>query len=189
VSEVAEPKQDIRRAKALLAEAGYPNGLKVVVSGWAGTEKVLQIVQSQAKKAGIEMTIVIRDYAAQQLTHKDPIRMSGGSTGSDPDLSYYGYYHTPPPDQLHLGGRTQPCYTNPSVDRLLEDARKVQDFQQRRRMYKELIEILQEDVADLPIGFVPNGYALQSHVRDFEPTITSTFSYGNGGVLKTWLDR
>jgi peptide/nickel transport system substrate-binding protein len=188
-AEVQDRKQDASRAKALLAEAGYPEGLKVTVSGWTGTEKVLQIVQSQARKAGIEMTIVIRDYVTQQLSHVDPIRMSGGSTGSDPDLAYYGYYHTPPPEQRQLGGRTQPCYTNPRVDRILEEARKVTDFRERRRMYKELIEILQEDVADIPLGFVPNGYAFQSHVRDFQPTITSVYSYGNGGVLKTWLDK
>jgi hypothetical protein len=44
-------------------------------------------------------------------------------------------------------------------------------------------------VADIPIGFVPNGYALQSYVRNFEPTITSIFSYGNGGMIKTWMER
>jgi ABC-type transport system substrate-binding protein len=75
------------------------------------------------------------------------------------------------------------------VDQLLEGARKITDFQRRRQMYKEIIEILQDDVADIPIGFVPHGFAFQSYVRDYKPTITSVFSYGDGGMLKTWIDR
>jgi ABC-type transport system substrate-binding protein len=74
------------------------------------------------------------------------------------------------------------------VDQLLEDARKVADFQQRRRIYKEVIEILHEEIPDLPIAFTQNGFGFQNQVRDFEPTITSVYSYGNGGILKTWLD-
>jgi peptide/nickel transport system substrate-binding protein len=191
-SEVPDRKQDLAKARALLAEAGYPDGLKITIPGSPGTEKVLQVIQSQVRKAGIDLTIVVRDQATHlaSLNKADfEISMSGGSTNADPDLAYYGYYHTPAPDRRHLGGRTQPCYSNPRVDQLLEDARKVTDFQQRRKMYAEIISILHEEVADIPIGFISNGYALSSQVRDFEPEITSTFSYGNGGILKTWLDR
>lgn len=192
ISEVPDRKHEIPKAKALLAEAGYPEGLKLTIPGSPGTEKVLQIIQSQVRKAGFDLTILVRDQATHlaALNKADfQISMSGGSTNSDPDLAYYGYYHTPPPDRRHLGGRNQPCYSNARVDQLLEDARRVTDFQQRRKMYSEMVAILQEEVADIPIGFVPNGYALASHVRDFEPDITSTFSYGNGGVLRTWMDR
>lgn len=192
VSEVPDRKQDFARARALLAEAGYPDGLKVTVPGFPGSEKELQVIQAQVKKAGIDMTILIRDYPtyiAALGKAEFEISKSAGSTNSDPDMAYYGYYHTPPPDRWGLGGRVQPCYSNRRVDQLLEDARKTQDFQQRRRIYKELIEILQEDVADIPIAFVPLGYAYQGYVRDFTSAIISSFSHANGGLLKTWLDR
>jgi peptide/nickel transport system substrate-binding protein len=193
VSEVPDRKQDLARARALLAEAGYPDGVKVIASGWPMTEKELQIIQSQVKKAGFEVEILIRDFASHiaALNKADfQISFSGGATNSDPDLAYYAYYHTPPPERWGLGGRAQPCYSNKRVDQLLEDARKVTDFQSRRRMYREVIEILQEEVADIPIGFVPKGFAFQSHVRDFDPGIvTEAFSYGNGGLLRAWLDK
>jgi peptide/nickel transport system substrate-binding protein len=190
VSEVPDRKQDLTKARALLAEAGHPDGLKVAVGGFLGTEKELQVIQSQLKKVGIEMSISLRDHVSHEKSHAEfPIRISGGSTSSDPDLAYYGYYHTPPPERWGQGGRVQPCYGNPRVDRLLENARRVTDFQQRRRIYREVIEILQEDVADIPIGFIPIGYALHPQVHDFEPSITNTFSYGNGGVVRTWIDK
>jgi peptide/nickel transport system substrate-binding protein len=192
VSDIPDRKQDLNKARALLQEAGYPDGLKVTVPGSTGMDKTLQVIQSQVKKVGIEMTILIRDQVAHTAALEKgefQISMSGGATGSDPDLAYYGYYYTPLPEERHLGGRTQPCYSNPRVDQLLDEARKTADIRERRRMYKEIIEILQEDVADIPIAFVPRAYASQSYVRDFGPTIMAAYSYGNGGLLKTWLDR
>jgi hypothetical protein len=56
-------------------------------------------------------------------------------------------------------------------------------------MYKEVMEILQEEVADIPLAFTENGFGVVNYVQDFEPGISSTFSYGNGGLLKTWIDK
>jgi peptide/nickel transport system substrate-binding protein len=191
VSEVLDRKQNLSRAKALLTEAGYPNGVKATIDGFPGAERELQILQAQAKKVGIELTNLIMDFATYSAAHRRgdyQTGIAGGNAGSDPDLAYYAYYHTPPPNQRY-SGRAQPCYSNPRVDQLLEDARKVTDFGQRRQMYREVVEILHEEVPDLPIAFIQNGFAFQSYVRDFEPVIISTFSYGNGGVLKTWMDK
>jgi peptide/nickel transport system substrate-binding protein len=192
VPEVPDRKQDTTKARALLAEAGYAEGLKITVVGSHGQEKELQVIQAQLRRAGIELTMRIVDYATKMAAfHKGevPMSRSGGTTGSDPDQAYYAYYRTPDVQRPGRGALTQPCYSNPRVDRLLEEARRITDFQQRRRMYREVIEILQEEVADIPIAFVPNGFALQSHVRDFEPAITQAISYANGGLLKTWIDQ
>lgn len=192
ISEVSDRKQDLAKARALLAEAGYPKGLNVTMSGYTGTEKPLQIIQSEVKKAGFDARLEIRDFASHTsaISKRDfQISMSGGATAPDPDLTYYGYYHTPVKGQ-ERAGRVQLCYSNARVDQLLEDARKTLDFQQRRAMYKEVIQILQDEVADIPIAFVPNGFAFRSYVQGFEPTINDDFlTYNNGGVIKAWIDR
>lgn len=191
VPEVQDRKQDFAKARSLLAEAGYPQGLKIPMGGTPGYESLLQVIQAEARKAGFEITILVLDPAAHTAAFRKgefQIATSGGNTDSDPDLALYGYYHTPA-EQPDRTGRTKPCYSNPRVDQLLEGARRITDFQRRRQMYKEIIEILQEDVADIPIGIVPHGFGFQSYVRDFRPTITSIFSYGDGGVLKTWIDK
>jgi peptide/nickel transport system substrate-binding protein len=192
IPELPERRQDLDKARALLAEAGYPKGVKATIDAAAGGERELQMIQFQAKKTGIDLTMQILDAATYNARHQrgeHQITTAGAYTASDPDLTYYGYYRTPPPDRRHLGGRTQPCYSNSRVDELLDEARKVADFQRRRRMYKEVIEILYEEVPDILIGFRGNGFGFQVHVRDFEPTITSVYSYGNGGLHRTWLDR
>lgn len=192
VSDLPDRKQDLAKARALLQEAGYPDGLKVTIPGSTGMENTLQVIQSQVKKVGIELTILIRDQVAHTAALRQgdfQISMSGGATSSDPDLAYYGYYYTPLPQERQLGGRTQPCYGNPRVDQLLDDARKTTDIRKRHQIYKEVIEVLQEDVADIPIAFVPRGYAFQNYVKEFSPTIMAAYSYGNGGLLKTWMDK
>lgn len=192
ISELPERKQDLARARSLLAEAGYPNGLKANIDGTLGVETELQIIQSQAKKVGIELTIMMRDAASASAAGAKGERLlylSAANVASDPDITYYSYYHTPSSEAVDFSGRTPPCYTNVHVDRLLEDARKTIDFQERRRMYKEIISIFNEELPDILIGFIQNGFAVQSSVQDFEPTIISTFSYGNGGLLKTWINK
>jgi ABC-type transport system substrate-binding protein len=157
-----------------------------------GMEMELQVVQAQAKKVGIELETATYDAASRAAARERgefQLIARGGNTASDPDLAYYGSYRTPPPERWGKGGRVQPCYSNARVDELLDNARKISDFQERRRMYKEVMEILQAEVADIPLAFTESGFALQSRVQDFEPTITSTFSYGNGGLLRSWFAR
>jgi ABC-type transport system substrate-binding protein len=90
VSEVTDRKQDLSRAKALLAEAGYPNGVKATIDGFPGAERELQILQAQAKKAGIELTSLIMDFATYSAAHRRgdyQTGIAGGNAGSDPDLA------------------------------------------------------------------------------------------------------
>jgi peptide/nickel transport system substrate-binding protein len=193
VTELPERKQDLARARALLAEAGYPDGVKVTINASAATEMELQIIQNQAKKVGIELSTQMLDAATQMavlVKGEYQLATTGAIVASDPDFTYYSSYHTPPAELRYgSGGRIQPCYSNRRVDHLLEDARKITDFRERRRMYKEVAEILYDEVPDLLIGFIPNGFAFQRSIHDFEPMVNGVYSYGNGGLLKTWIDR
>jgi peptide/nickel transport system substrate-binding protein len=192
VAEVPDRKQDIAKAKALLTEAGYPNGVKAVIDTTPGWETEVQIIQAQAKKAGIELEIKIVDaatYSAEHMKGNYQVSPIGGRPASDPDLAYYASYHSPSDGRQLRGDRGRPCYSNPKMDELLEEGRRNVDFQRRRRIYKEVIELLQEEIVDIPIGVIQQGFAFQSSVKNFEPTVTGIFSYGNGGVLKTWIDK
>ena len=56
------PKQDIEKAKALLAEAGYKDGLKFdlyTAEGVPGMVRMAQVYAEQAKAAGIEINVIV----------------------------------------------------------------------------------------------------------------------------------
>ena len=56
------PKQDIEKAKALLAEAGYKDGLKFdlyTAEGVPGMVRMAQVYAEQAKAAGIDINVIV----------------------------------------------------------------------------------------------------------------------------------
>lgn len=59
---------DVAKAKELLAEAGYPNGieLKSIVSNISAQLPIMQIVQAQLAEAGIKLDMEVVDHATYQ---------------------------------------------------------------------------------------------------------------------------
>jgi peptide/nickel transport system substrate-binding protein len=58
-------ERDVTKAKALLAEAGYPSGitLKVVNTNRPSLREVIEVLQSQLRQAGINLDIELVDHA------------------------------------------------------------------------------------------------------------------------------
>src|SRR5690606_17897027 len=65
VAAIPQRERDIEKAKALLAEAGYADGLKVTLSSqqFADIPQYLQMVQSQAREAGFDIALDLRSQA------------------------------------------------------------------------------------------------------------------------------
>ncbi len=166
------------RAKRLLAEAGWKekNGAGILVKdgkpfqfviitnqGNAERAKTLQIIQQRLKDVGIEVKPRIIEWAAflSQYIDKrnfDAVIM-GWTIGQDPDL--YDVWHSSKtgPKELNFIG-----YSNPEVDRLLEEGRSTFDWRKRRRSYFRIQEIFAEDQ---PYTFL--------YVPDALPVVNSRF--------------
>ncbi|MGE0881157.1 MAG: ABC transporter substrate-binding protein [Acidimicrobiia bacterium] len=65
-------KRDVAKAKQLLAEAGYPNGLKIPFFITAGdSQKASEIVQAQVKEAGIDLDLAITNNVLEDFFRTD----------------------------------------------------------------------------------------------------------------------
>jgi peptide/nickel transport system substrate-binding protein len=133
---------DPAKAKALLKQYGKPVAFKMVVTATPRGREIGQIFQEMWRKVGAEMTIDQIDQTALvtkafrrdfQLT---PWRIIDFP---DPDPQMYANFHTGSP--LNLAG-----YSNPEVDKLLDDARNSADEEKRVADYCQIGRILNHDV-------------------------------------------
>jgi peptide/nickel transport system substrate-binding protein len=66
---------DIAKAKALLAEAGYPNGvtIKTIHTTLPGMQSTIEAVQAQLKKAGINLDVELVEHATFHAKIRDDL--------------------------------------------------------------------------------------------------------------------
>lgn len=159
---------DPAKAKALLAEAGYPNGFEITCMALAGNvDDVAQISALQQMWADVGVKVKIEQLeSATRLTRfkagEYQMRTSLWTNDiNDPNeiTSYFAYYPTVE------GNRAG--YRNEAVEKLFLDSQKEMDVKKREADYMELQKLY---IADAPIVFlleVPYPIALSRKVKDF----------------------
>ena len=151
---VKKYNQDIEKAKKLLAEAGYPNGLDIEL--WCMDDgprvDMCVIIQDQLKKIGINVEIKIFEFGAYvsktALPNKELYFLSWNSSG-DGDVALYPLFHS----SQHGAPGNRSFYSNKKVDELLDKARVSVNEEERTTLYKEVQNILQEDLAIYPLVY------------------------------------
>jgi peptide/nickel transport system substrate-binding protein len=140
-------KRDVAKAKQLLAEAGYPNGIDMVMHcrtdpDWFSA--TAQAAIEQWKEAGIRVKLeVMPNQLYAQNWQKVPFGMTD-------------WFHRPLGVQpLALAYRTgvpwnETNYSNPEFDRLLDQAQATLDVEKRREIVGKLEKIMQDDAVMIP---------------------------------------
>jgi len=136
-------KQDIEGAKKLLAEAGYPDGIKITCNtgNTSGTweQDSLAVLKEDAAKAGINIKINVMPSAAYwDVWDKAPFGLTV-------------WYHRPLAVMvLGLAYRSgvpwnECSYNNPAFDAALDEAEATFDGEDRRVKMEKVEKILQDD--------------------------------------------
>jgi peptide/nickel transport system substrate-binding protein len=138
-----EYEQDIERAKALLAEAGYPDGFEttLTVPKTPEEEPMGVVMQSQLKEIGIDAELVVLDvptYIEQCFTKKDfDLMICGDTAGPDPQR-LLTYYQAESPINLWN-------YDNPVVDENITKSGQTFDVEQRKEYLDTVYTTAVED--------------------------------------------
>lgn len=158
-------KYDPEYAKQLLAEAGYPNGLDLVVHTFEDSSflSVLEVAQNMWRQVGINVTISSYDQATFQQMTKDGKVMFGitsttPSTG-DPDhalivwpSSYAGALNT----------------DDPRIDELINLGKSTYDPTDRSKVYNEFQEYVWSLYRLIPVAFSDAVYAMDKSIVNFD---------------------
>jgi peptide/nickel transport system substrate-binding protein len=168
---------DPAKAKALVAEAGHPNGFEFTLSTpqVAIFQQMNQLIQEQLAAANIRVKL---EPAAQsewytrlvkRQTNFSPTRWT---QRADPDGLLYILFHS-------KGFANTTGYKNDKVDALLDQARSIFDMEMRKKLYSEAQQIIVHDLPMLPLFDSVEYGALRSNVQGFEwiPDQMARFRY------------
>jgi peptide/nickel transport system substrate-binding protein len=162
---------DPKKAKALLAEAGYANGISVRLSyPTSGSGNMLPTPMNQALKqdlaaVGINVTLEPVEWASM-LTDFFSGRIPGGADMVNISLSMQqeGFW------EFWFGSGSPSNagkYSNPKVDSLLKQAKATLDDNARNKIYTQVVTLLTADAAWLDVVSDMNPRVLAPNVHGF----------------------
>lgn len=136
------PEQDLEQARQLIADAGVPTPIPVelIIGTDPESARLGQTIQSMVAEAGFEVSLRPTEFAAaldQTDAGNYQMFQVGWSGRVDPDGNLYAF-------QASDGSLNITRADNPEVDRLLREARVVQDQPERTRLYEQVVELVRE---------------------------------------------
>ncbi|MCV3273335.1 ABC transporter substrate-binding protein [Roseobacter sinensis] len=160
------PERDVETAKGLLAEAGFADGvsIEVQVANNPVQTQVMQVVQAMASEAGITIELAAKEFAtllADQSAGDYTASQVGWSGRVDPDGNIHQFMTTG-------GGINDSKYSNPEMDKLLNEARLSTDPAVRKQSYDAAVALQQEDMPVIYLYHQVWIWALDDSVSGFQ---------------------
>ncbi len=174
-AEVKAPKPDLKRARALLKEAGYdeahPFSFEIATSNSSSIRPyAAQILQHQLAKVGVKVELRVMEWQAFLNTVVFPREFDtvllGWSLSLSPDPYLLWHSDSDKPGAFNFIG-----YHNKKVDSLIE---MMQGTTEREALAKIQQQIFTDVVADNPylFLFIPNSIqVVDKKIKNIEPTL------------------
>lgn len=142
-----EPKkQDVEKAKKLLAEAGYPDGFSCEIATNERQQRIdmATIIKEQLKAINIDVTVNVMEWSAYndhlKNARQDMFEIAWISDTPDPDAFMFPCFHSSAAGE----GGNYIFLNDPEMDKLLEDGRKEADDAKRAEIYRKAQELVLE---------------------------------------------
>ncbi|CAB3825894.1 Glutathione-binding protein GsiB [Achromobacter anxifer] len=166
------PKADVEKAKALLKEAGYPNGFSITLGSPSGRyvndSKVAQAIASMWTRIGVKTSV---DAMAPPVFFKNrdsyafSAYLAGWSvTSGEMSNALTSLLVTRNPE-AGLGTTNRSRYSNPKMDELVKEASSTMDDAKRAELLSKASNIAMDDYAMLPVHFELSVWAMKNDIR------------------------
>ncbi|MFN8483743.1 MAG: ABC transporter substrate-binding protein [Anaerolineae bacterium] len=172
---------DAKKAEELLDAAGWKKGAdgirekdgkKLSFQCWTNAgnkvrESYVTVMQEQWKQIGVEMTPKLEEWNAfldrLTKTHDFDCFLVGFQWGVDPNQRTM--FHS----DSYKGGFNMAKYSNPELDKILDDALLTTDVQKRKDLYFKMQQIVAEDLPVTILDFPKNLGAVSKKVTGLVP--------------------
>ncbi len=166
VQGLPQPPRDPARARALLAEAGFRDGIrtKLVVSN--RVEAMGRELARQLAEIGItlELQVLSQDeFYASTLRRDMPMTIDSyvAATGDAANVLEAELHSR----RSGLGTFTVAAYANPKLDELIERSGAILDPKPRNDVLQEALRVAADDIPVVPLAVRPDLYALRRGLR------------------------
>lgn len=179
------PAPDVEGAKALLAEAGYPDGIKTTLTGWSEygfLKNSAVVVQEQLKQIGIETELNLLDTGTMlQAVYGDfdfDMVVTGDSSYVDPNSLIYRNFKTGESSNFSQ-------YSDPDMDTMIDAGIATTDLAERTKIYQDIATKLMADLPWVCLYIGQQYEAMKTYVMGYEHIPTGS----NISVRQVWLDQ
>jgi peptide/nickel transport system substrate-binding protein len=156
--------QDHEKAKELMAEAGYPDGIDLTIdvgnTNGPWQQNCCEIMKEQLAPAGIRLSLNLMPAAKYwEIWDKTP-------------FGFTAWTHRPLGTMvLSLGYRTgvpwnETHYANPEFDAALDEAESLLDVEQRKAAMEKVEAILQDDAVIIQPVWLPTFFVANNKVKN-----------------------
>jgi peptide/nickel transport system substrate-binding protein len=161
------------RARELLSEAGYPDGLDVTMNAGKGRfildGEVAELIAGMLGEVGIRVNLKLQDFGSFVEVYKAKtneeillIGLSDSFFDSSDSLLHYTIERA--------AGQTD--YVNEETDRLFFEAGRNMNVEERREQYQRIQDIVAEERPHIALYQLKDVYGVSDNI-DFEPFLNS----------------
>jgi peptide/nickel transport system substrate-binding protein len=165
------------RAKALLAEAGFPKGLKVTIHGpndrYVNDAKIIQAVAQMWQRIGVQTTVEAmpwNTFVARAGKQEFSIFLLGWGVGSGEGLNPLRAQIATWNPARGLGTANRGRYSNPAVDALIDQAMGTMDDGAREKIIQQAMKLAMDDVPVIQLHLQKNIWATKKGLA-YEPRV------------------
>ena len=177
VPDLKPPPFDTAQAKKLLADAGYPKGLRIALHGpndrYVNDAKIIQAIGQMWTRAGVQTEVdplPWTSYVGQAGKQSFSAFLFGWGTGtaeaSDPLIAQNATF-TP---EKGWGASNRGRYSNAELDRLIDQALGTADDAAREKVLQQAQRVAFDDVAIIPLHIQKNIWATRTGLT-YVPTV------------------
>lgn len=176
VDDVKRHEYNIEKAKELLKEAGYPDGLSTQIYVREDfTQKIGQVLQQQLSKIGIKLEVVVMERGAWLADIREgkltmyPMGLGDLILDAEIPLSTF--------DSAGIGSTNYSRFSNAEYDSLIAELVREIDAEKRKEIIRKMLLIEKEETPRVPLFFQISNIAFNKEFKGIEPYPTNFYYF------------